>query len=89
MVPPGLLRSEAASSSETENLTASTRAILSTELGLHRSRNADQIAANTYALHAALDLATDLSVDSLKRLPAVLMEAHPSRAPGRWREEPV
>ena len=86
---PVLLRSEAASSSQIENLTASARAILSAELGLHRSRNADQIAANTYAMRAALDLATDLSVESVKRLHAVLMEAQTRHTPGRWREEPV
>ena len=40
---PVLLRSESASSSQIENLTASARAIFSAELGAKGSRNADQL----------------------------------------------
>ncbi len=86
---PVLLRSEAASSSQIENLTASARAIFSAELGVTSSRNADEIAANTQAMGAALDLARDLSVDSVRKLHAVLMSRQPRHTPGRWRDEPV
>lgn len=86
---PVLLRSEAASSSQIENLTASARAIFSAELGVRGSRNAEDIAANTQAMRAALDLARDLSVESVKRLHAVLMEHQPRHTPGQWRDEPV
>ena len=53
---PVLLRSESASSSQIENLTASAGAIFSAELGAKGSRNAELIAANTHALQAALEL---------------------------------
>lgn len=86
---PVLLRSEAASSSQIENLTASARAIFSAELGARRSRNAEEIAANTHAMRAALELARDLSAESILQMHAVLMEQQPRHTPGRWRDEAV
>ena len=86
---PVLLRSEAASSSQIENLTASARAIFSAELGVKKSRNAEEIAANTQAMRAALDLARDLSEESIRKLHAVLMAQQPRHTPGQWRDEPV
>ena len=86
---PVLLRSEAASSSQIENLTASARAIFSAELGVHRSRNADLIAANTRAMRAALELAADLSPDTMRELHRVLMAEQPRHTPGDWRDEAV
>lgn len=86
---PVLLRSEAASSSQIENLSASARAIFSTELGLRRSRNAETVVANTQAMQAALELAEDPSAESIKEVHAVLMEGQPHHTPGRWRDEPV
>jgi Fic family protein len=86
---PVLLRSEAASSSQIENLTASARAIFSAELGVTRSRNAEGIAANTQAMQAAVDLARDLTPASTLRMHAVLMEHQPRHTPGAWRDEPV
>ncbi len=86
---PVLLRSEAASSSQIENLTASARAIFSAELGGGSSRNADEIAANTKAMQAAIDLADDLSATSVQRMHEVLMERQPRHTPGQWRTEAV
>ena len=86
---PVLLRSEAASSSQIENLTASARAIFSAELGLSKSRNAEQIAANTKAMQAAIDLSRDPSAESVTTMHAVLMENQPRHTPGVWRDEPV
>ena len=86
---PVLLRSEAASSSQIENLTASARAIFSAELGASSGRNAVQIAANTRAMQAAIDLADDVSVESISRMHEVLMADQPRHTPGRWREEAV
>lgn len=51
---PVLLRSEAFSSSQIENLTASARAVFSAELGAKGSRNAGDVAANAAAMSAAL-----------------------------------
>lgn len=86
---PVLLRLEAASSSQIENLTASARAIFSAELGVTRSGNAVEIAANTHALRAALDLAEEMTADSIRRMHRVLMQAQPRHTPGRWRDEAV
>ena len=46
------------------------------ELGVGRSRNAGEIAANTRTMRVALELAEDLSVEVMLRLHAVLMEPH-------------
>src|SRR5690606_35191591 len=53
---PVLLRSEAAASSQIENLTASARQILTAELGARAPSNALQIAANARAMGIALAL---------------------------------
>lgn len=86
---PVLLRSESASSSQIENLTASARAIFSAELGVRRSRNADEIAANTRAMRSALGLANDISPETIRSMHAVLMEQQSRHTPGQWRHEPV
>lgn len=86
---PVLLRSEAASSSHIENLTASARAIFSAELGAKRSRNAEEITANTWAMRAAIDLARDLTVASIREVHRVLMGDQPRHTPGEWRDQPV
>lgn len=86
---PVLLRSEAASSSQIENLTASARAIFSAELGVTGSRNAEQIAANTRAMQAAIDLAEDVTPSAIRQMHAVLMSGQPRHTPGQWRDQPV
>ncbi|WP_431696149.1 Fic family protein [Kocuria rhizophila] len=86
---PVLLRSEAASSSQIENLTASARAIFSAELGVRRSRNADEIAANTRAMQSALALADHLSVEAVLDMHRVLMADQPRHTPGQWWDQPV
>ncbi len=86
---PVLLRSEAASSSQIEHITASARAIFSAELGAKSGRNALQITANTRAMTAAIALADDLSESSIAKMHEVLMSAQPRHTPGRWRNEAV
>lgn len=86
---PVLLRSEAASSSQIENLSASARSIFSVELGARSSRNAGDIAANTAAMRAALDLSQNLSTGSMREMHAVLMKHQPQHTPGHWRDQPV
>lgn len=86
---PILLRSEAVSSSQIENLTASARAVLSAELGARPLRNAGQIVANTRTLAAALRLADSITVDSILTMHRVLMEEAPRHTPGEWRTEAV
>jgi len=86
---PVLLRTEAASSSQIENLTASARAIFSAELGVNKSRNAELIAANTRTMQAAIDLAATLTPTSIAHMHAVLMADQPRNTPGTWRTEAV
>lgn len=86
---PVLLCSEAAASSQIEQLTASASAILTAELTGHAARNATMIAANTAALRAAIDLADEITAGAITQMHAVLMAGQPQHTPGRWRTEPV
>lgn len=86
---PVLLRSEAASSSQIENITASARAIFSAELGIKSGRNAEQVTANTRAMTTAIELSHNPSVDTILKMHAALMAHQPRHTPGQWREEAV
>lgn len=86
---PVLLRSEAASSSQIENLTASARAVFSAELGAKTGRNAEQITANTRSLQAAIGLSDDISVNAILTMHEVLLRNQPHHTPGQWRQEAV
>ena len=85
---PILLRSEAAASSQIENLTASARQIFTAEVA-KASRNAELVAANTRAMSAAIALADDISSSTVRDMHRILMDAQPKHTPGAWREEPV
>ncbi len=86
---PVLLRSEAAASSQIEQLTASARAILTAELTGHAARNATLIANNTAALTAAIELADDITAEAIAKMHEVLMVGQVQHTPGEWRTEPV
>lgn len=86
---PVLLRSEAAASSQIEQLTASARAIFTAELGSTSARNATEIAANTASLQAAIDLADEITPEAIRRMHEVLMVGQPRHTPGEWRQEAV
>ena len=84
-----LLRSESASSSQIENLTASAKTVLMAEAGDVSRRNATEIATNTTAMNAAVSMAaevTDVTILAMHR--ALLEHQHPDWA-GRWRDQPV
>lgn len=84
-----LLRSESASSSRIEQLTASAKAIALAELGVTSRRNAVEIAANTTAMRAAIDLADRLDADAIIATHAALLGPINPGATGAWRDEPV
>lgn len=86
---PILLRSEAASSSQIENLTASARQVFTAELGGKGARNASEIVANTRAMITALELSENLDTASIREMHQVLMEGQPRHTPGEYRTEPV
>ena len=84
-----LLRSEAASSSKIENLTAGAKSIALAELGNKDKRNATEIVGNVDAMVAALTLADRLDVDAVLAMHhALLAHVEPAVA-GRWRTEQV
>ena len=85
---PLLLRSEAASSSQIEHLSASARAILTAEIGDTSKRNATEIVGNTRAMQSALALADELTPGSVQKMHEVLMDGT-KHTPGQWRTEPV
>ena len=85
-----LLRSEAAASSQIENLTASARAIAQAELlGGSGSANAAQIVSNSTAMTAAVALASDLSERSILAMHHALLHNHDSDSAGKWRDQQV
>lgn len=71
-----LLRTESASSSEIERLTAGAKAIAEAELGHRAGANAELIVANVRAMRSALELADDLSVDTVVAMQDALLRAH-------------
>lgn len=83
-----LLRSESASSSQIENLTAGARAIALAELGEGKIGNASQIVANVHAMNAAIALADRLDTDTILAMQAALM-AHDENIAGTWRTQQV
>jgi Fic family protein len=84
-----LLRSESASSSMIENLTAGAKAIALAELGSIDKRNATEIIGNVAAMKAALDLADRLDGDAILAMHSALMAGHAQDIAGRWRTEQV
>lgn len=84
-----LLRTESASSSEIENLTAGARRIALARLGGTGSANATLIASNVRAVLAAIELSDDLSVENIAAMHRTLMEAGAPEIAGRYRQEQV
>ena len=82
-----LLRSESASSSRIENLTAGAKAIALAELGSREKSNATEIVGNVAAMQAALRLAERLDADAILTMHAALMDGRADA--GRWRSEQV
>ena len=84
-----LLRSESASSSQIENLTASARAIAEAELGDTGRRNASEIVANTNAMKAAIALSDRIDADAILAMHRALMEHTEPDIAGHWRSQQV
>jgi Fic family protein len=84
-----LLRSEAASSSQIENLTAGANAIAMAEIGRRQGANSTLIVANVAAMTEALELADHIDSAAILAMHRVLMGEHLPEAAGRWRSQPV
>lgn len=83
-----LLRTEAASSSQIEHLTASARAIATEEIGEQGGGDASEIVANTRSMLAALSLGECLDESRILEMHRALMVRHPAIA-GAWRTQQV
>lgn len=84
-----LLRSEAASSSQIENLTSSVAAIVRAELGLAETVNSNLIVSNQEAMRAALTASQNLEVETLLNMHRVLLQRFDSANAGVLRTQPV
>ncbi|GED97176.1 Fic family protein [Gordonia crocea] len=84
-----LLRSEAAASSNIENLTASARAIAEAEVLGGTRKNANLIVANADAMRAAVGLADRIDTDAILAMHYALMAPSQPEIAGKWRTEQV
>ncbi len=84
-----LLRTESASSSEVENLTASAKQVSLAEINASRSDNARLVVANVRAMDAALLLSAHLDEDSVIAMHAELLGDSAPHFVGSWRDQPV
>ncbi|MGB8860134.1 MAG: Fic family protein [Ilumatobacteraceae bacterium] len=84
-----LLRSESASSSQIEHLTASAKNVLMAEAGDVSRRNATEIASNTAAMNAAVSMATDITDATILAMHHALLHQQRPEWAGRWRDQPV
>lgn len=85
-----LMRTESASSSQIENITAGAKALALAELGVAKyGSNAELVAANVDAMRRAVDLADDVTPASILAIHEALMRGQTHADPGRFRTEQV
>ena len=84
-----LLRTESASSSEIEHLTAGARAISEAEIDERTNGNAPQIVRNVRAMQAAIALADDINDDTIIAMHRELLDDLTPDLVGRYRQEQV
>jgi Fic family protein len=85
-----LLRTESASSSQIENITARAKALALAELGVAKyGSNAKLVAANVDAMQSAIDLANGVTSESILTIHEALMRGQTHAEPGRFRTEQV
>lgn len=84
-----LLRTESASSSQIEGVTAGARALALAAIEERSGPNARLVAANVTAMRRAVELADDLSVDTILAAHRALLDGHTYADPGRFRSTQV
>ena len=84
-----LLRTESASSSEVEHLTASAKQVALAELDRSDSPNAQLVVANVRAMQAAIALADRLDEQAIIAMHEALLEASAPHFVGGWRDQQV
>lgn len=85
-----LLRTESASSSQIEHITAGAKALSLAEIGLAQyGTNANLVAANVDAMNRALELTDDVSLDGILAIHEALMRGQAHADPGAFRDQQV
>lgn len=84
-----LLRTESASSSEIEGVTAGARALAMAAIDAKAGPNAQLVTANVTAMQRAVELADNISVDTILAAHQALLDRHAYAAPGRLRDQQV
>lgn len=85
-----LLRTESASSSQIENITAGAKALALAELGVSRyGSNAGLVAANVDAMNRALELADAVTPETILAIHEALMRGQDQARPGEFRTQQV
>ncbi|WNM27352.1 Fic family protein [Demequina capsici] len=88
-MPTVLLRTESASSSQIEHLTANSRNLAVAALGETAGQNAELVADNASAMTRALDSDGPVTRDQILEIHRVLMERSDPDIAGQFRREPV
>lgn len=81
-LPAVLLRTESASSSQIERLTASAKSLAEAEIGERSGANARLVLANVRAMEKALSLSGPLTLEAILDVHATLIEPDPLHSPG-------
>jgi Fic family protein len=86
-LPAVLLRTESASSSQIERLTASAKSLAEAEIGERSGANARLVLANVRAMERALAFNGAISLESILAVHSTLIEPDPLHAPGLRAEQ--
>lgn len=84
-----LLRTESASSSEIEGVTAGARALAMAAVDAKAGPNAQLVTANVTAMERAVAFADNISTDTILAAHQALLAGHTYAAPGRFRDQQV
>ncbi|MDR1214949.1 MAG: Fic family protein [Propionibacteriaceae bacterium] len=84
-----LLRTESASSSQIEGVTAGARALALAAIDAKAGPNAKMVTANVTAMRRAVALADDISVDTILAAHQALLDRQAWAAPGQLRDQQV
>jgi Fic family protein len=88
-IPAIMLRSESASSSQIEQLTASAKNVALAQIDNEAPQNSKIIAANIDAMHRALSIPNTISIDSIRQIHKSLLENTAIDIAGNIRNEQV
>jgi len=88
-MPAVLLRSESASSSQIERLTASAKNIAIAEMGGYTKDNAVLVASNISSMKAAMEKTGEITIKSILKIHKILCSKFIPEQAGKFREEQV